>query len=636
MRRQIALVFLLFLLLLSLAGNAPQVSSEGVLSLNPTSGMPGTTVTLTGTGFYWGNYVYWDRVAVDSGLGFCYHAGNVNYDPSASPIKCSFTIPSSASPGLHRVQIFWYDNTGYSGKWAYADFDVISNTTLTTNQSSSPTIKVSPTSGPVGTTVAVTGTGFNTDAQVYFSYTSDINDGGENVGLCPTSTSGAISCKFSVPSDAQPGQHIVLATTHNTIQGLISATALFTVTSATSTTSTTTSTTSKTTSSTSPTSTTRTTSTTNTISPVAHCLIPAGFQLKLVGVRTIPSSVDYVNTVLNTDTLFIDGTFIGPSAASIIPAGCQYTLLVTLTVTITGADGIPYQYGAPSSSPFTSIPVTWVTLQPPVPPTQRPLGLWQAVATATIVQSDAAGTVDLPTVVSEPLPFIVESATPTGSIQVTGQDNKPLNIQTYGTITGNIQGSLTFTAGNGLPTLAFNVTGQAGTSGYVTLAIPKAPPSVGFGLTPAVIVNGVRLPFTSTSIPATGGTGVAALFWEDATTYYIRLQVHFSTDMIVVEFSSATTTSTTSQITHAESTSHASTTSRPSDGDQALAVLVVIVVSVFALAALVRVRTRLFGTTKTAPSTLDSGRNVGFCTVCGAQLTASQAFCENCGSKVNR
>jgi hypothetical protein len=67
--------------------------------------------------------------------------------------------------------------------------------------------------------------------------------------------------------------------------------------------------------------------------------------------------------------------------------------------------------------------------------------------------------------------------------------------------------------------------------------IPKT--LVGYGLTPAVIVNGVRLPFTTSSIPATGGSGVSASFAQNNNDYVIRLQVHFSTDAVEVDFANA-------------------------------------------------------------------------------------------------
>jgi hypothetical protein len=299
---------------------------------------------------------------------------------------------------------------------------------------------------------------------------------------------------------------------------------------------------SSTSSSSSSTSSSSTSSTTNTSSTggpqVAHCLIQkAAFRPSLWGVRTIPSGTTYVNTIFDNDTFFIDGILPPLAATDVFPAGCQYSLSLIITVTITGADGISFQYGAPSSSPFTTIPTTWVTLSPPSSPGQRPLGLWQAVATVQITQSDAAGTVDLGTLSSDPLPFVVASHLPTGFIDVVGKDGKPGSIVTFGTIAGNVQGNLSFAQATGLPTLSFSVTGTSGSSGYLTALIPKT--LVGYGLTPAVIVNGVRLPFTTSSIPATGGSGVSASFAQNNNDYVIRLQVHFSTDAVEVDFANA-------------------------------------------------------------------------------------------------
>jgi len=259
------------------------------------------------------------------------------------------------------------------------------------------------------------------------------------------------------------------------------------------------------------------------------------FAIKLIGVRTTPSVTTYVNTVKSNDTFFIDGEFIqGP-----IPLGCNYSLSVRVTVTVTGGDGVPFQYGAPvvsslGAQPIPDAPTTWVTLQPPAPPNQRALGLWQAVATAEITVSDATGSHELGPLVSDPLPFLVLSQAPTGTV-LAAYGGKTLPIQTYGNIGGNVPGALTITQGNGLPTVKFNVTGQEGTFGYMTLVIPKAPP-IGFGLQPAVIVNGVRIPFNLPTAPFVCLKCVTAAFWQDATNYYVRVQIHFSTDTIEIGF----------------------------------------------------------------------------------------------------
>jgi len=242
-----------------------------------------------------------------------------------------------------------------------------------------------------------------------------------------------------------------------------------------------------------------------------------------------------VNTVKNNDTFFIDGEFTqGP-----IPLGCNYSLSVRVTVTVTGGDGVPFQYGAPIVSsvgdePIPAAPTTWVTLQPPAPPKQRALGLWQAVATAEITVSDVTGTHEVGPLTSDPLPFLVLSQAPTGTV-LAAYGSKTLPIQTYGNIPGNVSGALVTTQGNGLPTVKFNVTGQTGTSGYMTLVIPKAPP-VGFGLQPAVIVNGVRIPFNLPTAPFVCIACVTAAFWQDASNYYIRVQIHFSTDTVEIDF----------------------------------------------------------------------------------------------------
>ena len=283
-------------------------------------------------------------------------------------------------------------------------------------------------------------------------------------------------------------------------------------------------------------STTSSSSSNTTVTSTPDCF--QDFAIKLIGVRTTSSVASYVNTLDSNDTFFIDGEFTqGP-----IPLGCNYSLSVRVTVTVTGGDGVPFQYGAPVASsvgdqPIPAAPTTWVTLQPPAPPKQRALGLWQAVATAEITVSDATGTHDVGPIVSDPMPFLVLSQPPSGTVLAAFGSNT-LPIQTYGNIQGNVPGTLVITQGNGLPTVKFNVTGQTGTSGYMTLVIPKAPP-VGFGLQPAVIVNGVRVPFTLPTAPSVCIACVTAAFWQDATNYYIRVQIHFSSDSVQIDFQPA-------------------------------------------------------------------------------------------------
>ena len=287
------------------------------------------------------------------------------------------------------------------------------------------------------------------------------------------------------------------------------------------------------------TSTTTASSTSTSSASLDNCALPQ-FGIQLVGVRTTPSVATYVNAISDSDTFFIDGKFF-QTATPIIPSQCRYSLSVRVTVTITGADGIPFQYGAPVLSsiggqPIPEVPTTWVTLAAPTPPNQRPLGLWQAVATAEITLTGIYyGTVEIGPVSSNALPFIVESQNPTGNIQVVLPDGQAAAIETYGSIAGNIQGNLQFTPGTGLPTLTFNVAGASGTSGYMTLVIPKS--MVGFGLSPAVIVNGIRFPFGGPNdCPPFASKCTTAMFWQDSTTYYIRINMHFSTNAVEIDF----------------------------------------------------------------------------------------------------
>ncbi len=84
-------------------------------------------------------------------------------------------------------------------------------------------ISLSPASGPAGTFVAVTGSGF--PASVPGKLTFD----GASMTSFRTSASGSFSVRFTVPSGAAAGSHLVRVTTN---RGRVTATATFTVTTA--------------------------------------------------------------------------------------------------------------------------------------------------------------------------------------------------------------------------------------------------------------------------------------------------------------------------------------------------------------------------------------------------------------------
>ena len=249
------------------------------------------------------------------------------------------------------------------------------------------------------------------------------------------------------------------------------------------------------------------------------------FGVRLAGVRR--GSTEYANTVSEMDTLFFDGVFSQPAP----PFSCP--LSVDVYVTVTGSDEVPVNYrtsveasiaGRRSDAP----PETWLTISPG--PISRPIGLWEAVPTAVIRASDVQGRYDIGTIHGDSLPFLVTSATPAMVLNMSAG-----NIPVYGNLSVITINTPSLTNQNGVPTLRFNATGPPGTQGHMTLVVPKT--IVPGGMTPAVFVNGRRVELAGTPIvqQCLPLCPVGA-FMQDDNSYTIRITMHFSTNLVEIQF----------------------------------------------------------------------------------------------------
>src|SRR5581483_3702604 len=150
-------------------------AEAATVSLSPTSGVGGTTITPTGSGFKANSTikVYFANIF----LGNCSSSAS-----GALKSSCVFNAPSEPN-GTYEVRFTDSNNTSASA-----------NFTIT--GSGGPQLNLSPSSGPTGTTVTVSGGGWSTSATitVYFNSSS--------VATCTTDTSGNINsgCTFTVPS----------------------------------------------------------------------------------------------------------------------------------------------------------------------------------------------------------------------------------------------------------------------------------------------------------------------------------------------------------------------------------------------------------------------------------------------------
>lgn len=160
----------------------PQYNQPFLNMLSPHEGFPGTVVTVYGTGFEYGNNtVYFDGIALSA--------------TSYAGTALSFTVPQNARAGINQVKV-----SNSRGTSNTLDFNVISGYGCgypyyygwNCPQPTAPTISyVSPSSGVVGTSVTIYGSGFAlTDNTVYF--------GGTQVSGTVSSDGRMVS--FQVPS----------------------------------------------------------------------------------------------------------------------------------------------------------------------------------------------------------------------------------------------------------------------------------------------------------------------------------------------------------------------------------------------------------------------------------------------------
>ncbi|MFC1968371.1 IPT/TIG domain-containing protein [Chloroflexota bacterium] len=153
------------------------VTVNPTITVSPTSGDVGTSVSVAGTGFSQSSSVYitFAGAQVANTTSNTYGSFNV-----------IFTVPASTK-GSNTVMA--RDAALYSDT---ANFTVI------------PKISLSPLSGAVGRSVSVTGSGFAASSSIYITYA------GAQVANTASDTHGSFSAIFTVPVSAR-GSHTVLA-----------------------------------------------------------------------------------------------------------------------------------------------------------------------------------------------------------------------------------------------------------------------------------------------------------------------------------------------------------------------------------------------------------------------------------------
>jgi hypothetical protein len=158
------------------------------LSLTPTSGPKGTSVLVTGSNMSTGPGHYIAAGNLTFG-GNTWNTANISIDTSGVIIPVTLTVKPEFLLGANTVQ-------------AIDDQGLIATATFTVTK---PTIAINPTTGPKGSTVVVTGSGWVPGKVVTISLDSVAAQ-----SVTPDST-GAIAGTITIPIDAAPGPHTITA-----------------------------------------------------------------------------------------------------------------------------------------------------------------------------------------------------------------------------------------------------------------------------------------------------------------------------------------------------------------------------------------------------------------------------------------
>ena len=164
------------------------------ITLSPTSGTVGTSVTISGTGFTGGGTINHSSGVTFNGTNVSIGSSNVSI-ASNGTWSATFTVPN-ASNGYQTVTA-----TDSASESASVNFVVGTAITLST------------TSGTVGTSVTISGTGFTGGATI--NHSSGVTFNGTNVSIGSSNVSiasnGTWSATFTVPN-ASNGSRTVTAT----------------------------------------------------------------------------------------------------------------------------------------------------------------------------------------------------------------------------------------------------------------------------------------------------------------------------------------------------------------------------------------------------------------------------------------
>jgi hypothetical protein len=176
-----------------------------LLTLSPTNGPIGTTVTVNGTNF-----------APNSRLLAVFGSSQVPFSATTDstgtiPPGSTFTVPSGSAAGNYTVTIvdssFNYENTTF--------------------QVNTPNITVSPTIGPVGTNVTVNGSNFISNSPININF--DGNPIVTNPSTVTANVNGSFSTSFNLINDTAGAKQVLASDRVNSANATVNVTSSITL-----------------------------------------------------------------------------------------------------------------------------------------------------------------------------------------------------------------------------------------------------------------------------------------------------------------------------------------------------------------------------------------------------------------------
>jgi peptidoglycan hydrolase-like protein with peptidoglycan-binding domain len=224
------------------SGGGTATSTPTVSTVNPTSGKFGDQITLTGTNFDSNTFVLLDgklndRATLQSSTTIAFHLRPILVSDCLFRIQTSGNVFISCDPGIiniatsslpHTYQLSVHNVGGISNSVSFTVNPPNSNSGTSTSTTTPHINSIAPTSGPVETSVTLSGSGFTATANaINFS-------GGEYYQLSNLSSSDGRTLTFNIPAatdyaclhlnphpceraqfQTQPGIHAVSVTNAN-------------------------------------------------------------------------------------------------------------------------------------------------------------------------------------------------------------------------------------------------------------------------------------------------------------------------------------------------------------------------------------------------------------------------------------